>query len=53
MFSIDDIDEVLARLQSQGAELVSSKIVQYEDAYRLCYVRGPEGILVGLAQPLG
>jgi predicted enzyme related to lactoylglutathione lyase len=53
MFAVDDIDETLARLQKHGAELVSSEVVQYEDAYRLCYIRGPEGLLIGLAQELG
>jgi catechol 2,3-dioxygenase-like lactoylglutathione lyase family enzyme len=53
MFAVDDIDETLARLRKHGAELVSSEVVQYEDAYRLCYIRGPEGILIGLAQELG
>jgi catechol 2,3-dioxygenase-like lactoylglutathione lyase family enzyme len=53
MFAVDDIDETLARLREHGAELVSSEVVQYEDAYRLCYVRGPEGLLIGLAQELG
>jgi catechol 2,3-dioxygenase-like lactoylglutathione lyase family enzyme len=53
MFSVDDIDETLARLERRGAELVSSEVVQYEDAYRLCYVRGPGGLLIGLAQELG
>ena len=52
MFAVDDIDDVLARLQTHGAELVGD-VVRYEDAYRLCYVRGPEGILIALAQPLG
>ena len=52
MFAVDDIDETLARLRKHGAELVSSEVVQYEDAYRLCYIRGPEGILIGLAQEL-
>jgi catechol 2,3-dioxygenase-like lactoylglutathione lyase family enzyme len=51
MFSIDDIDEVVARLQGHGAELVG-EVVQYGDEYRLAYVRGPEGILVGLAEAL-
>ncbi len=51
MFAVDDIDSVLARLQARGAELVD-EIVNYEDIYRLCYVRGPEGILIGLAQRL-
>src|ERR1700736_1953021 len=52
MFAVDDIDETLARLREHGAELVSSEVVQYEDAYRLCYIRGPEGLLIGLAQEL-
>ena len=51
MFAVDDIEDVLARLQAQGAELVG-EVVQYEDKYRLCYVRGPEGIVVALAEPL-
>ena len=51
MFEVDDIDDTLARLRTHGAELVG-EVVQYEDSYRLCYVRGPEGILVALAQPL-
>jgi catechol 2,3-dioxygenase-like lactoylglutathione lyase family enzyme len=49
MFAVDDIDEVLARLQARGAELVG-EVVQYEDQYRLCYIRGPEGIVVALAE---
>src|SRR2546430_7768461 len=53
MFAVDDIDETLARLRKHGAELVSTEVVQYEDAYRLCYVRGPEGLLIGLAEELG
>jgi catechol 2,3-dioxygenase-like lactoylglutathione lyase family enzyme len=53
MFTVDDIDETLARLRKHGAELVSSEVVQYEEAYRLCYIRGPEGLLLGLAQELG
>lgn len=53
MFAVDDIDDTLVRLRSHGAQLVSSEVVQYEDVYRLCYVRGPEGILIGLAQQLG
>ncbi len=53
MFAVDDIDETLARLRQHGAELVSSDVVQYKDAYRLCYIRGPEGLLIGLAQELG
>ena len=51
MFSVDDIDEVIARLRGHGAELVG-EVVQYGDEYRLAYVRGPEGILVGLAEAL-
>src|SRR5690606_1086738 len=51
MFTVSDIDETLARLRNRGATLVGD-VVQYEDVYRLCYVRGPEGILVGLAQEL-
>jgi catechol 2,3-dioxygenase-like lactoylglutathione lyase family enzyme len=51
MFAVDDIDDVVARLRAHGAELVG-EIVQYEDVYRLCYVRGPEGIVVGLAEQL-
>src|ERR671928_2152532 len=53
MFAVDDIDETLARLRKHGAQLVSSDVVQYEDMYRLCYLRGPEGLLIGLAQELG
>ena len=53
MFAVDDMDETLARLRKQGAELVSGEVVQYEQAYRLCYIRGPEGILIGLGQELG
>jgi len=53
MFTVDDIDETLIRLREHGAELVSSEVVQYEDVYRLCYVRGPEGLLIGLAEELG
>ena len=53
MFTVDDIDDTLARLRKHGAELVSSEVVKYEDAYRLCYVRGPEGLLIGLAEELG
>jgi predicted enzyme related to lactoylglutathione lyase len=51
MFAVDDIDDVVARLQARGAQLVG-EVVRYEDGYRLCYVRGPEGIIVALAQPL-
>ena len=53
MFAVDDIDETLARLRKHGAELVSTEVVQYEDSYRLCYIRGPEGLLIGLAEQLG
>lgn len=53
MFAVDDLDETLERLREHGAELVSSEVVRYEDAYRLCYLRGPEGILIGLAEELG
>jgi len=52
MFAVDDIDGVLARLQARGAVLIG-EVVQYEDSYRLCYVRGPEGIMVGLAEEIG
>ena len=51
MFAVEDIDDVVARLRSHGAELVG-EIAQYEDIYRLCFVRGPEGIIVALAQQL-
>src|SRR3954453_22061038 len=52
MFAVDDLDETLAQLRNFGAQLVSSEVVQYEDVYRLCYIRGPEGLLIGLAQEL-
>ncbi len=52
MFAVDDIDDVVARLRTHGAELVG-ELARYQDSYRLCYVRGPEGIIVGLAQELG
>jgi catechol 2,3-dioxygenase-like lactoylglutathione lyase family enzyme len=52
MFAVDDIDDTLDRLVEHGAHLVSRDVVQYEASYRLCYVRGPEGILIGLAQEL-
>ena len=52
MFAVEDIDDTLARLRKRGARLVG-EVVQYEDTYRLCYIRGPEGILIGLAQQLG
>src|SRR5690349_20709333 len=51
MFAVEDIDDTLARLGKRGAEVVG-RVVQYEDTYRLCYIRGPEGILIGLAQEL-
>ena len=51
MFAVDDIDDVVARLRAHGADLVGA-VAQYEDVYRLCYVRGPEGIIVGLAEEL-
>ncbi|KAA0697658.1 VOC family protein [Neorhizobium sp. P12A] len=51
MFAVDDIDDTLERLRNRGAQLVG-EVVQYKDAYRLCYIRGPEGILIGLAQEL-
>jgi catechol 2,3-dioxygenase-like lactoylglutathione lyase family enzyme len=50
MFAVDDIEDTLLRLREHGARLVSSEVVRYDDAYLLCYVRGPEGILIGLAQ---
>jgi catechol 2,3-dioxygenase-like lactoylglutathione lyase family enzyme len=53
MFTLDDIDETLARLHKHGAELVSSEVVTYKDVYRLCYIRGPGGLLIGLAEELG
>ena len=52
MFAVDDLDDTLERLREHGAELVSGEVVQYEDMYRLCYIRGPEGLLIGLAQEL-
>jgi catechol 2,3-dioxygenase-like lactoylglutathione lyase family enzyme len=52
MFAVEDIDDTLARLRKRGAQLVG-EVVQYEDVYRLCYIRGPEGLLIGLAQELG
>ncbi|MGE0609586.1 MAG: VOC family protein [Pirellulales bacterium] len=51
MFTVEDIDDTLARLAMRGAAVVG-KVAQYENAYRLCYIRGPEGILIGLAQEL-
>lgn len=52
MFTVDDIDATVARLQAHGAELVG-EVVQYQDSYRLCYIRGPEHIIVALAEKLG
>ena len=51
MFAVEDIDDTLVRLRRLGAQLVGD-VVQYEDAYRLCYIRGPEGLLIGLAEEL-
>jgi catechol 2,3-dioxygenase-like lactoylglutathione lyase family enzyme len=51
MFTVGDIEETLARLRKRGAQLVG-EVVQYEDTYRLCYIRGPEGLLIGLAEEL-
>jgi catechol 2,3-dioxygenase-like lactoylglutathione lyase family enzyme len=51
MFAVDDIDETLGRLFNRGAQLVG-EVVQYQDSYRLCYIRGPEGLLIGIAQEL-
>ena len=51
MFAVEDIDDVVARLRSHGGELVG-EIAQYEDIYRLCFLRGPEGIIIGLAEEL-
>jgi catechol 2,3-dioxygenase-like lactoylglutathione lyase family enzyme len=51
MFAVDDIDDTLTRLREHGAQLVG-EVVRYNDAYRLCYIRGPEGLLIGLAQEL-
>jgi catechol 2,3-dioxygenase-like lactoylglutathione lyase family enzyme len=51
MFAVDDLDDTLARLAAHGAEVVD-EVVQYEDLYRLCYIRGPEGILIGLAEQI-
>src|SRR4051795_5156291 len=52
MFEVDDLDDTLSRLRRHGAEVVD-EVVQYENVYRLCYIRGPEGILVGLAEHVG
>jgi predicted enzyme related to lactoylglutathione lyase len=52
MFTVEDIDDTLARLSKLGATVVD-EVVDYEDVYRLCYIRGPEGLLIGIAQQLG
>jgi catechol 2,3-dioxygenase-like lactoylglutathione lyase family enzyme len=52
MFAVDDIDDTLERLRKHGAQLVG-EVVQYKDVYKLCYIRGPEGLLIGLAEELG
>jgi catechol 2,3-dioxygenase-like lactoylglutathione lyase family enzyme len=52
MFAVDDIDDTLARLRTHGVQLVG-EVAQYKDAYRLCYIRGPEGLLIGLAEQIG
>jgi len=52
MFAVDDLDDTLARLRTRGAQLVG-EVVQYEDVYRLCYVRAPDGLLIGLAEQIG
>jgi catechol 2,3-dioxygenase-like lactoylglutathione lyase family enzyme len=52
MFAVDDLDDTLARLRGHGAQVVD-EVVEFEDVYRLCYVRGPEGILIGLAEQIG
>ena len=52
MFTVDDLDETVTRLRTRGAQLVG-EVVQYEEVYRLCYIRGPEGLLIGLAEELG
>ena len=51
MFTVEDINELLVRLRKRGAQLVG-EVVQYEDSYKLCYIRGPEGLLIGLAEQL-
>jgi catechol 2,3-dioxygenase-like lactoylglutathione lyase family enzyme len=53
MFAVDDLDDTLARLRKHGAKLVGNEVVEYQDVYRLCYVRGPGGLLIGLAEELG
>ena len=52
MFAVEDVDDVVARLRGHGGELVG-EIAQYEDSYRVCFLRGPEGIIIGLAEQLG
>ncbi|OYO03183.1 VOC family protein [Enemella evansiae] len=52
MFEVDDLDATLDRLSRFGAELVSTEVVRFEDVYRLCYIRGPEGVLIGLAEEI-
>jgi catechol 2,3-dioxygenase-like lactoylglutathione lyase family enzyme len=52
MFAVDDLDDTLARLREHGAQVVD-EVVRYQDAYRLCYIRGPEGLLIGLAEQIG
>jgi predicted enzyme related to lactoylglutathione lyase len=52
MFTVDNLNETLARVLKHGAQLVG-EVVQYDDSYRLCYIRGPEGLLIGLAEELG
>ena len=52
MFAVENLDDTLARLRKHGAQLVD-EVVRYENAYRLCYIRGPEGLLIGLAEQLG
>ncbi|WP_176455790.1 VOC family protein [Enemella evansiae] len=52
MFEVDDLDATLDRLSRFGAELISTEVVRFEDVYRLCYIRGPEGVLIGLAEEI-
>ncbi len=53
MFAVEDLDDTIARLRPHGAELLGPEVAQYEDSYRLCYLRGPSGIIVALAQEIG
>lgn len=53
MFAVDDIDDTIARLRPHGAELLGPEVAQYENTYRLCYLRGPAGIIVALAEEIG